>query len=208
MLRGVSALQTIITLIHADASYHTHRHRSLWTAAEEHEEAASLDKGKQAGLRCRGTKGCEKQSAKKARDMRARDGGFLSSLFPSHSLCCSLDGSGLLYPQCQGPSGRGAGGAVWKQQLTDCPSKTNCWYAWQVHRLYSCSTVWGGCCVSAVLLSRSFVLRLFSFEAKGLFSLYFFMTFKKQCFFWQSLHQLENLFQQQTNSFFYETFGL
>lgn len=38
-------------------------------------------------------------------------------------------------------------------------------------------------CGAAVLLSRSFVLRLFSFEAKGLFSLYFFMTFKKQCFF-------------------------
>lgn len=208
MLRGVSALQTIITLIHADASYHTHRHRSLWTAAEEHEEAASLDKGKQAGLRCRGTKGCEKQSAKKARDMRARDGGFLSSLFPSHSLCCSLDGSGLLYPQCQGPSGRGAGGAVWKQQLTDCPSKTNCWYAWQVHRLYSCSTVWGGCCVSAVLLSRSFVLRLFSFEAKGLFSLYFFMTFKKQCFFDNLYTNWRIYFSNKPTPFFYETFGL
>lgn len=130
--RAASVLQTIITLTHADAPHHTQRHSSLRAVAEERKEAESSDKGEQSGLSCCGTKGCEKQRAEKAKEMRARDEGFLPR-FPPTSPCvaaltapvhCVLNAGALQVD-------------LWKPWLHDIrPSKPSRWYTWRIHLLY------------------------------------------------------------------------
>lgn len=52
------------------------------------------------------TKACEKRRPERKRARGERGMEVLSSVFPSHSLPRGLGSGFLLYPQCQGPSGR------------------------------------------------------------------------------------------------------
>lgn len=95
---------------------HTSRHTTHSISPCEQQEKEA-HKGKQPGPNCCcwGTKGREKQQAKKAREMRAGGRCFLSPVSPSHSLHRSFGNSGLLYPQRPGSSGGRAGAVSGKQ---------------------------------------------------------------------------------------------
>lgn len=107
--RGCWKLQTIITLTHADASCPIQTSLPV-NKSGGRQGGVGSDKGELASLCRHSTKGCEKwRTETGVRDERERERGIevLSSVspHPPSSVPCSLEGSSLLCPQCQGLSG-------------------------------------------------------------------------------------------------------
>ncbi len=108
-------LQTIITLTHADTP-HTGIPPSKQQHRSRRKQRAQI-KASRPACAAAAQKGV-KSSVRRKQERWERGMMVLSSVFPSHSLRRSLDGSSSLYPQSSGPSGRCAGAAQ-KPRLSD-----------------------------------------------------------------------------------------